>query len=128
MQSMGRIPVDFETGAWDITQQALKAGILIVAAAGNGGKDLDYDGEGYEEYRNRPDNGIIRVGAGSELLARASFSTYGSMIHLQGRGTWNVVTTGYGDLYDGGPNNNYSGLLVPHPLLLLLSLQCSPLV
>lgn len=84
------VPVDYNKAAvWDVTREALKAGILVVAAAGNGNVNLD--DEVYDEYRNRPDNGIIRVGAGDEHLKKANFSTYGSMIHLQGWGTWNVV-------------------------------------
>lgn len=99
-------PIDYDLGVWDLTQEALKAGIIVIMAGGNNGEDLD--AKKYEAYRNRPDYGAIRVGAGDALLNKADFSTYGSMIHLQGWGTWNVVTTGCGSLYDGGPNNNYS--------------------
>ncbi|MFV9997352.1 MAG: hypothetical protein AB8W37_03835 [Arsenophonus endosymbiont of Dermacentor nuttalli] len=88
----------------------LKAGILVIIPAGNGSENLDYDTESasYEEYRNRPDNGIIRVGAGNKkTLATLDFSTFDSLIHLQGWGE-DVVTTGYGDLYNSDLNNNYT--------------------
>lgn len=49
---------------------------------------------------------IIRVGAGDKILRKMGFSTYGSMIHLQAWGD-DVVSTGGGNLYDGGPNCNY---------------------
>lgn len=99
------VPADYDKAVWDVTQEALKANIFVVAAAGNG--DADLDREEFDEYRSRPDNGIIRVGAGDKLLNKAAFSTYGSMIHLQAWGG-GVATTGFGDLYNGGPNNNYT--------------------
>ena len=78
-------------------------------AAGNGAEDLDH--KLYNEYRNRNDdgdNGAIRVGAGNKkYLIPTDFTTYGSMIHVQGWGL-NVVTTGYNDLYDSGEHNNYT--------------------
>ncbi|HGJ5900002.1 S8 family peptidase [Arsenophonus apicola] len=100
------VPVDFDYYVWEITQEALKAGIIVIAAAGNGNANLDSDV--YFEYRNRDDNGIIRVGAGNELLYKTNFSTFGSMVHLQGWGAWNIVTTGYGDLYDDLSSNKYT--------------------
>ncbi|WGL99855.1 S8 family serine peptidase (plasmid) [Arsenophonus sp. aPb] len=99
------VPADFDYAVWDVTQEALNAGIIVIGAAGNGSENLDQDI--YYEYRNRPDRGVIRVGAGDELLKKANFSTYGSMVHVQGWGG-NVVTTGYDGLYNGGPNNNYT--------------------
>lgn len=99
------VSIDYDGAVWDVTHEALKAGILVVAAGGDSSVDLDR--KEFDEYRNRPDNGIIRVGAGDKLLSKASFSNHGSMIHLQAWGD-DVVTTGYGDLHDGGPNDNYT--------------------
>lgn len=100
------IPSDYERAVWDVTNEGLKKGIIILMAAGNGDENLDLDI--YSEYRNRPDNGVIRVGAGDKFQKKASFSTYGSMVHVQGWGTWNVVTTGYNGLYNDFHNNNYT--------------------
>lgn len=99
------VPADFNHAVWDVTQEALKAGIIIMMAAGNGNENLDLDI--YSEYRNRIDNGVIRVGGGDRSCRNINISTYGSMIHVQG---WveSVTTTGYGYLYNGGPNNNYT--------------------
>lgn len=105
MQSVAG-PIDYDLGMRDIIQTALKAGIIVIVAAGNNAINLDADE--YSAFRCLPDNGIIRVGAGNKVLKRKKFSTFGRMIHLQGWGSWDVVTTGYGNLYDGGVNNNYT--------------------
>lgn len=100
-------PADYYQSFWDVAKEGLDAGIIICIAAGNEEVDTD-NNEMFEEWRNRPDIGLIRVGAGNGMLVRAPFSSYGSRIHLQAWGR-NVVTTGgYGDLYDGGPNKDYT--------------------
>jgi len=101
------VPADFNMAVWDITLEATNAGIIVVAAAGNGNENLD--DPFYNEYNARGDNGSIIVGAGTRVgRNRASFSTYGSRINLQGWGDWSVATTGYGDLYNGGPHATYT--------------------
>jgi subtilisin family serine protease len=101
------VPADFNMAVWDITLQASNAGIIVVAAAGNGAENLD--NPFYDEYNARGDNGSIIVGAGTRVgRNKASFSTYGSRVNLQGWGDWSVATTGYGALYNGGPNATYT--------------------
>ncbi|SJZ77126.1 Subtilase family protein [Chitinophaga eiseniae] len=101
------VPADFNQAVWDITKTATDSGIIIVAAAGNGNQDLD--GAYYASYRARGDNGAIIVGAGTRSQRnKASFSSYGSKVHLQGWGDWTVVSAGYGSLYNGGINATYS--------------------
>ncbi|QPH38871.1 S8 family serine peptidase [Pedobacter endophyticus] len=102
------IPADYNQAVWDVTNEASNAGIIIVAAAGNGGQNLD--GPEYAAYNARGDNGSIIVGAGSPQQVRTYFSTYGSRVDLQGWGDWTVATTG-GDglLYNGGANQDYTG-------------------
>ena len=101
------VPPDFNMAVWDLTKKATDNGIIIVMTAGNGEENLD--DPFYAEYRNRGDNGAIRVGAGTKVgRHRASFSTYGSsMVHLQGWGDWTVASTGGGDLFNAGPLRNY---------------------
>lgn len=82
-------------------QNAVAAGIHVVEAGGNGNVDtglLTWFG----------DSGAIIVGAGGAYpggtypqgnLERLSFSSYGPRFDLQGWGE-NVVTTGYGTLYN----------------------------
>ncbi|AEV63125.1 S8 family serine peptidase [Pseudomonas ogarae] len=113
MQTGGRedrlVPADFNRGVWDITKQATDAGIIVVAAAGNGSEDLDHPF--YEEYRSRGDNGSILVGAGTRTgRNRFFFSTYGSPIHLQGWGDGYVATCGVGDLFNEGRTKTYTSL------------------
>lgn len=101
------VPADFSKTVWDITKQATDAGIIVVAAAGNGNENLD--DPFYDEYNSRGDNGAIIVGAGTKKgRNKTSFSTYGSRVNLQGWGDWSVATTGYGTLYNGGPQATYT--------------------
>lgn len=106
-QNGNYVPADFNMAVWDITLAASNAGIIVVAAAGNGNENLD--DPFYNEYNARGDNGSIIVGAGTRVgRNRASFSTYGSRVNLQGWGDWSVATTGYGSLYNGGPHATYT--------------------
>lgn len=89
---------EYDNIIWDLTKAATDAGIVVVAAAGNGNQDLD--AEDYQEYMGRGNSGAIIVGAGSpdETHSRLDFSSYGSRVDLQGWG-YNVLTSGYGDFY-----------------------------
>ncbi|WP_143305134.1 S8 family serine peptidase [Chitinophaga vietnamensis] len=101
------VPADYNQAVWDITKTATDSGIIVVAAAGNGNQNLD--DPFYASYRNRGDNGAIIAGAGTKSgRNKASFSTYGANVHLQGWGDWTVTTTGYGSLYNGGLNKDYA--------------------
>jgi len=111
------VPAEFEPVIWDLTKTATDNGITIVAAAGNGGQNLD--DAYYSDYLKRGDSGAIIVGAGTPDLSHSmiDYSCYGSRVSLQGWGS-NVFTTGLGAGGDsfiiGGDNNqsyrsNYSG-------------------
>lgn len=90
------VPAEYNYPIYDLTVACTDMGIIVVAAAGNGDQNLD--SPEYQEYASRPNSGAIIVGAGSPTTQhhRASFSTYGSRVDLQGWG-WNVLTSGYGD-------------------------------
>lgn len=93
-------------GVYAAIVNAVANGIHVVEAGGNGNVDTDY-------MTWFGDSGAIIVGAGGAYswndLERLSFSSYGSRFNLQGWGQ-NVVTTGYGDLYNTeGPNLYYTG-------------------
>jgi len=89
---------------------AISNGIHVVEAGGNGNVNTD----NLTWYGN---SGAIIVGAGGVYpggawsegnLERLSFSSYGSRFNLQGWGE-DVVTTGYGDLYNSeGVNYRYT--------------------
>ncbi|MEY5048795.1 MAG: hypothetical protein RLZZ175_2154 [Bacteroidota bacterium] len=101
------IPADYNQAVWDITKSATEAGIVVVAAAGNGAQNLDLFP--FKAYLDRGDNGSIIVGASTKVgRNRADFSTYGSRVNLQGWGDYSVAATGYGALYNGGPNATYT--------------------
>lgn len=103
------VPAEYDATVWDLTKAASDAGIIIVAAAGNGNQDLD--SAFYIPYMSRGNSGAIIVGAGSPNLAhnKSSFSTYGSRVDVQGWGG-SVRTTGYGDFIQVGGdfNQNYT--------------------
>ena len=103
------VPAEYNNVIWDLTKAATDAGIIVIAAAGNGNQNLD--SEFYAPYMNRGNSGAIIVGAGSGTANRSKlyFSTYGSRLDLQGWGQ-NVLAAGYGSYatYDDDPNRTYT--------------------
>lgn len=55
-------PAETNPAIWLIVRTGADAGVIVVAAAGNGDEDLD--SEPYTEYRERGDSGSIIIGAG----------------------------------------------------------------
>ncbi|MBN2226797.1 MAG: S8 family serine peptidase [candidate division Zixibacteria bacterium] len=114
---LGYICVEYWQGNYDAMLYAWAKGLIVVEAGGNGAENFDNTGI-YGQlfdttYRN---SHAIIVGAGAPPdgeygvdRSRLSFSNYGERVNLQGFGQ-NVVTTGYGDLFDGGddPNQYYT--------------------
>jgi hypothetical protein len=102
-------PAELNLGVWLAVRVGSDAGVVIVAAAGNGNQDLD--GPAYEAYRARGDSGAIIVGAGSSNTAhdRLGFSTFGARVNVQGWGE-DVFTIGEGNFvtYGGDPNQRYT--------------------
>jgi len=103
-------PAEYSMGVWQAVRVGTDAGVVVVAAAGNGNEDLD--SPGYADYRARGDSGSIIVGAGSDDTdhSKLYFSTYGSRVDLQGWGT-GVTTAGYGSLarFGGDEHQEYTG-------------------
>lgn len=103
------VPAEYVNSIWDATKAATTAGIHIVAAAGNGGQNLD--STAYSSYMNRGDSGALLVGAGSDNTthSRLSFSTYGQRVNVQGWGM-SVLTSGYGNyaMVGNDPNQSYT--------------------
>ena len=99
----GPYPCEYDPPMFTAVQTATANGIHVYAAAGNGNNDLDQAAYGGAFDLNQVDSGAVMVGASNGiLLSAASFSNYGTRLSSSGWG-FNVVSTGYGDLYDGGP-------------------------
>jgi hypothetical protein len=107
----GYIPIEWWSAEFAAVKYATTKGIIVVAAAGNGSRDLD--DAIYQDRFNRVnrDSGSIIVGAGAPPngsdgpdRSRLPFSNYGNIVDAQGWGQ-DVATTGYGDL-QGGINKN----------------------
>ncbi len=83
------------TSSWSL-------GIVCVEAGANGSQDLDdpsWEGVFDREIR---DSGAIMVGAGTPTGRVAEyFTNYGTRMDVHAWGS-QIVTTGYGDLYNGG--------------------------
>ncbi|WP_299386284.1 S8/S53 family peptidase [uncultured Lacinutrix sp.] len=120
MQTYGQndnfVLAEYEQAIWDLTKAATDAGIVIVAAAGNGSEDLD--DPFYNNYHARGDSGAIIVGAGigNTNHAPSSISTYGSRVNIQSWGTgastigyYQWVSTNYGDDFNQSYITNFNG-------------------
>ena len=116
VQDLRMAPAETDAAVWLVTRTATDAGIHVIAAAGNGNRDLD--GPDYAAYRARGSSGAIIVGAGGHrplsgfsVPARGKMSTssYGSRVDVQGPGE-NVATLGYGALrrYDNDSRRAYT--------------------
>lgn len=102
-------PAELDPAVWTVVKNGTDAGVVVVAAAGNGDQDLD--SSAYASYMSRGDSGAIIVGAGTANTNhdKLSFSTYGSRVDVQGWGQ-SVFTLGYGDFqtYGSDPNQSYT--------------------
>ncbi len=119
------VPLEWSLPAYDVIVTVVGNGVTLVEPAGNGTQDLDdpifcpapegCPGFGYHcPFCPEQDSGAIIVGAGaspgssSPDRSRLAFSGYGTTVDLQGWGN-NVVTTGYGGLYNlEGPDLYYT--------------------
>ena len=104
-QGSNYVPAEYTQAIWDLTRAASDAGIIIVAAAGNGNENLD--APFYDAYNARGNSGAIMVGAGSANVAhdKLSFSTYGARVDVQGWGQ-SVRSDGYGNFSQIGGDIN----------------------
>jgi hypothetical protein len=82
--------------------------VVCIEAGANGSQDLDASyWEGVFD-RNLRDSGAIMVGAGTPTGRSAEwFTNYGSRMDVHAWGS-EIVTTGYGDLQNGDPQEQYT--------------------
>jgi hypothetical protein len=125
----GYIAVEWWPDEFDAIEYAVRRGVIVVEAAGNGAQDLDdplYETRdpgfqlGWQNpfRRTNRDSGAILVGAGAPPAgthgrtlygpdrSRLDFSNYGSSVDAQGWGR-EVTTCGYGDLQGGGHEDRW---------------------
>lgn len=91
-EQSGPGPAEIRRENWEAIKYAVDKGIVVLAAAGNGGENLD--ASKYDDYRSWGDNGATLVGAGLVNQERSPISTYGSKVHVQAWGDTVVATTG----------------------------------
>jgi subtilisin family serine protease len=92
---------------YDAIASATANGRIVVEAGGNGATNLDDSVYGGVFNRMVRDSGAILVGAGeSYQRSPTCFTNFGSRIDMHGWG-WNVVTLGYGDLFNPGDENQW---------------------
>lgn len=112
------VALEYLPAVYDAVVSAVRRGIHVVEAAGNGNVSLDHPCFGGAFPRGMPDSGAIIVGAGGAQpmpwctdrvrpRARQGFSSYGRRVNLQGWGQC-VAATGYGDMHNGGYNARYT--------------------
>ncbi|MFM1872361.1 MAG: hypothetical protein RL398_1783 [Planctomycetota bacterium] len=107
---LGLGPTEWIQADFDAIFIATTLGIITVEAAGNGAVDLDAPALGGVFQRSVRDSGAILVGAtNGQALARAPFSSFGSIVDANGWGYF-VATTGYGNLstVGGDPRQRYT--------------------
>ena len=101
------LPPEYYSAQFDAIRYAIAKGVTVVEAAGNG--SVNFDHAAYNNRFNRAyrDSGAILVAASNSAdRTPACFTNYGNRIDVHGWG-FNVTTTGYGDLYSAGGQNQY---------------------
>ncbi|VAW99118.1 Serine protease, subtilase family [hydrothermal vent metagenome] len=103
------VPVEYQQANFDVIQTATANGVIVVEAAGNGTVDLDHPDFNGVFDRNIRDSGAIIVGASfSSSSQPMCFTNFGSRVDVHAWGE-NVMTTGYGALFNSGADHLYTG-------------------
>jgi hypothetical protein len=100
LDQCGYVPMEVLPTVPALIRSATARGIHVIEAAGNGSQDLD-DWRYLGRFQRRIfDSGAVMVGAtGGDWVTAAPWTNFGSRVDVHGFGN-NVVTTGYGDLFD----------------------------
>ena len=116
-------PMEWLQANYDVIFTGVFAdGVVCVEAGANGSQDLDSAIWGGVFDRNVRDSGAIMVGAGTPTGRVAEwFTNYGSRMDAHAWGS-QIVTTGFGDLYNEGPatthyTNGFGGTSGASPMV-----------
>ncbi|HKI05853.1 MAG TPA: S8 family peptidase [Thermoanaerobaculia bacterium] len=102
------IALEYWQADYDAIASATANGRIVVEAAGNGSSNLDDPAYGNLFNRSVRDSKAILVAASlSTNRSPTCWTNWGSRIDAHGWGE-NVVTLGYGDLFNGGTNQLYT--------------------
>jgi len=103
------IPLEYWQANFDAIATMTANRVVCVEIAGNGSMDLDHPRYFGAFERGTRDSGAILVGAVNPGTGKPScWTNFGSRLDLCGYGS-DIVTTGYGLLYSGGPDATYTG-------------------
>ncbi|MBU8898126.1 peptidase S8 [Corallococcus sp. H22C18031201] len=101
------IAMEYWQAEFDAISQATLNGTSVVEAAGNGSVNMDDPAYGGLFNRDTRDSGAIVVAAGSANgRVPMCWTNFGGRPDVNGWGE-NVVSTGYGDLYNGGTEDSW---------------------
>ncbi len=107
-QSFEYVPLEYWQANFDVIAAATANQVICVEIAGNGSMNLDHPRYGGVFDRTVRDSGAILVGAAIPGSCKPScWTNYGSRLDLHGHGQ-QIVTAGYGPLFNGGPNAKYT--------------------
>jgi serine protease len=101
------VPLEYQQAEYDAIATATANGRIVIEAAGNGSTNLDDPVYGNLFNRSVRDSKAILVAASlSTGLSPTCFTNWGSRIDVHGWGE-NVVTMGYGSLFNGGTEDRW---------------------
>jgi hypothetical protein len=102
-----RYPLIHSLSWWERFKVLSERGVTVLMAAGNSSDDLRPGRSNMNQYG---DSGAILVGACYHNTGRrVGFSSHSHSTSLMNSwGDWSVATTGYGRLFNGGPNRTYT--------------------
>lgn|GEM_PF-3190471 len=103
--------VEYWPHIYEQLKEATQRGIHCIEAAGNHRSNLDSTSYDRAFDVTKRDSGCVIVGAvkNDDKREKWHYSNFGSRIDAAGYGE-NVVTTGYGDLFDGGADRKYTAV------------------
>lgn len=122
------VPQENVQSYYDIIKALTDKGVYVIEAAGNGNVNLDHSAFNGKFDVNVRDSGAIIAGAFcAKEGKRAYFSTYGSRVTSSSWGCWDVVSAGFGNLYNA-PNAQYTstfaGTSSANPIIAAWSRAC----